>query len=164
MNTVIPGVDPWQEVLANPYIWHFAFHSIPELPEQLVTGKEAAYFDYFFNILAGPAGVSKELRQQFTEAYLTPEALKTGFDWYRGFQQDVKDNTAVRDQVVEIPVLYLRGDHEHVKMEPYLKGLRDNGLHVEGAIIPNSGHFSPSENPEATVEELRKFISISESP
>src|ERR1044071_904918 len=24
MNTVIPGLDPWQQILADPRIWHFA--------------------------------------------------------------------------------------------------------------------------------------------
>lgn len=42
---------------------------------------------------------------------------------------------------------------------PYLKGFRDNGLRqIEGKIIANSGHFSPSENPEAVIEALRKFV------
>jgi hypothetical protein len=36
-------------VLANPYIWHFAFHAIPGLPERLVQGNQRAYFDYFFD-------------------------------------------------------------------------------------------------------------------
>lgn len=26
MNTVIPGIEPWSQVLATPQIWHFAFH------------------------------------------------------------------------------------------------------------------------------------------
>ena len=29
MDTAIPGVEPWSAVVANPYVWHFAFHSIP---------------------------------------------------------------------------------------------------------------------------------------
>ena len=44
---VAPGVEPWTKVQANPYIWHFAFHSIPVLPETLVAGRERPYFDYF---------------------------------------------------------------------------------------------------------------------
>ncbi len=29
MDVVVPGISPWEEVLKNPYIWHFVFHSIP---------------------------------------------------------------------------------------------------------------------------------------
>ena len=52
MDTVIPGVDPWDDVLRNPYVWHFAMHSIPALPEHLVRGREREYFDYFFDALS----------------------------------------------------------------------------------------------------------------
>src|SRR5436190_330454 len=64
MNTVIPGLHPWADVIANPAIWHFAFHAVPKLPELLVRGHERAYFDYFFNLLAGHHGaVTNEMRQ-----------------------------------------------------------------------------------------------------
>jgi pimeloyl-ACP methyl ester carboxylesterase len=43
MDTVIPGVNPWDEVLRNPYLWHFAMHQIPELPERLVQGHQREY-------------------------------------------------------------------------------------------------------------------------
>lgn len=45
----------------NPYIWHFVFHSLPELPELLVYGKQAAYFDYFYNeISKDPSAIDKK--------------------------------------------------------------------------------------------------------
>jgi hypothetical protein len=33
-------VAPWEEVKRNPYIWHFAFFAIPELPEKAFSGKQ----------------------------------------------------------------------------------------------------------------------------
>jgi len=66
MNTVIPGLHPWADVIANPTIWHFAFHAVPELPELLVAGHQRAYFDFFFDLLAGRRGaVTNEMRQIF---------------------------------------------------------------------------------------------------
>jgi pimeloyl-ACP methyl ester carboxylesterase len=159
MNTAIPGVDPWNEVIRNPHIWHFAFHAVPDLPETLVADQEALYFSFFYNYLAGPKGVSDELRDRFVEAYLHPEALKTGFEWYRAFPQDEKDNQASKHETVQTPVLYIRGDQEHIDIEQYLKGLRDSGLrHLQGHVIPKAGHFAPSEQPEAVLEALREFI------
>ena len=52
MDTVVPGLGPWKEVLANPHIWHFALHSVPDLPETLIPGREAQYFDYFYDALS----------------------------------------------------------------------------------------------------------------
>lgn len=57
MNVAIPGVDPWVEVKRNPHIWHFAFHAVPDLPERLVDGKQAAYFDVFFRAISSRASL-----------------------------------------------------------------------------------------------------------
>lgn len=52
---------PWEQVLANPYVWHFAFHSIPDLPELVVQGKQREYFDFLFDVLSPEqSGVSTE--------------------------------------------------------------------------------------------------------
>jgi pimeloyl-ACP methyl ester carboxylesterase len=76
MDVVIPGLDPWDEVLRNPYLWHFAFHSIPNLPELLVEGRERRYFDYFFDQLAThPAAITDAARNQYAAAYRAPGAL-----------------------------------------------------------------------------------------
>src|SRR6202000_3282971 len=70
MDTVIPGVDPWSEVLANPYLWHFALHSIPVLPETLVQGRQADYFGFFYDVLsADPSRITPQARAEDVAAY-----------------------------------------------------------------------------------------------
>ncbi len=69
MDVVIPGIDPWEQVLRNPYLWHFAFHSIPELPERLVQGHQGEYFDYFYDaISADPSKITGEARALYAQA------------------------------------------------------------------------------------------------
>jgi pimeloyl-ACP methyl ester carboxylesterase len=159
MNIVIPGVDPWSEVIRNPSIWHFAFHAIPELPETLVTGRQAAYFDYFYDVLSAThAGVSAQARQAYVAAYSRPEALRTGFGWYRAFSQDEKDNIARQGHRVDTPVLYMRGDHEYGDMERYAAGLRTAGLrNVTGRLIQGCGHFAPDEQPIEVATVIGEF-------
>src|SRR6266851_3582094 len=43
MDAPIPGIDPWNEILLNPGVWHFNFHG-PDA-ERLVAGRERIYFD-----------------------------------------------------------------------------------------------------------------------
>jgi len=63
MDVVIPGIDPWEQVLANPISGISPFHSIPELPERLVQGHQAEYFDYFYDaISADPSKITAEAR------------------------------------------------------------------------------------------------------
>lgn len=162
MNTAIPGVDPWTEVARNPHIWHFAFHAVPELPELLVAGHQAAYFDFFYDALAAdPRGVDAEAREAYAAAYARIESLQAGFDWYRAFAQDEKDNQSVHGQAVETPVLYLRGARESGKAEDYARGLAEAGLRdVQCELIPECGHFSMNEKPRLVAESLLKFLNI----
>jgi pimeloyl-ACP methyl ester carboxylesterase len=159
MNVAIPGVSPWDDVKRNPYIWHFAFHLIPELPELLVYGKQSQYFDYFYNeISADSNAINKKRRKEYVESYSSIESLKTGFEWYRAFPQDEKENTLNKDQKINIPVLYLREGTPDI-LEHYLKGLFESGLiNLQGKIIENSGHFSPEEQPKAVIELIKQFI------
>jgi pimeloyl-ACP methyl ester carboxylesterase len=163
MNVAVPGVEPWSEVKRNPFIWHFAFHAVPELPEKLVTGRQAAYFAYFYDRLsARPGAVNEGARERYVEAYCRPEALRAGFDWYRAFPQDEKNNIAVERQPVDTPVLYLRGDKDPgLGLDRYLEGLRHGGLrNVQGGTIANSGHFAPDEQPEEVARALREFLEL----
>lgn len=165
MNVVIPGVDPWPEVIRNPHLWHFAFHAVPDLPETLVAGHVAEYLDFFFDALAGPRGVPPADRLRYVAAYANPQSLRAGFGWYRAFAQDEKDNRADHGQVVRTPVLYLRGDQESGAMDDYLTGLRQAGLQqLEGEIIPECGHFAPSEQPERVASALQRFTNRATTP
>lgn len=157
MNTVLPGIDPWSTVLADPNIWHFAFHGIPELPELLVAGRQRAYFDFFFDALAGRKGaVSERHRAVFARAYERAEALKAGFDWYRAMKIDAELHSRRRE--FRTPILYLRGDADGRSPDDYLPGLTSAGaMHVEGAALHGSGEFSPLEVPEQFVQALVAF-------
>ena len=157
MNTVIPGIDPWDKILADPRIWHFAFHALPELPELLVTGHQRAYFDFFTDFLAGKKEVVTEAhRAAFAQAYERPEALKAGFDWYRALQADAKHNS--RHKAIETPMLYLRGDADGRSPEDYLPALKAAGAkRLKGEVLEGSGEFAPLEVPKAFTRALAAF-------
>ena len=157
INTVVPGLDPWEKLLADPRIWHFAFHAIPELPETMVQGRQRPYFDYFINALAGDSKlVTEDYRASFAEAYARPEALKAGFDWYRTLAADAKHNGQTK--VIETSMLYLRGDADGRSPDDYLPGLRKAGVReLTSAVLKGSGEFAPLEAPKAFVEALMNF-------
>lgn len=161
MNIAIPGVDPWDDVLRNPQIWHFGFHAVPELPERLVTGKQAAYFRFFFDrISAHPGAIPGAAQQTYARAYARASALRTGFDWYRAFTRDAKDNQRSALEPVSTPVLYLRGGEEPgIDIARYVRGLKQAGVrNLCARIIPGSGHFTADEQPARLARALRDFI------
>jgi pimeloyl-ACP methyl ester carboxylesterase len=157
MNTVIPGLKPWEELLADPRIWHFAFHDVPDLPELLVRGHERQYFDFFHDTLAGDKSkISSALREAFVRAYARPEALKAGFDWYRAMRKDAEHNRTPKQ--IATPILYVRGDAGGRSIDPYIEGLKAAGaVNIESRVINGAGEMLPVEAPEAFVDAIRAF-------
>jgi pimeloyl-ACP methyl ester carboxylesterase len=161
LNVAIPGIDPWGDVIRNPHIWHFGFHAVASLPELLVAPHRREYFEFFFRAIAGsPDAVSSAAKGAYAEAYARNDALRTGFDWYRAFEQDAADNTSGRHRPVDTPVLYVRGGAEQgLPIERYVAGLREAGLHnVIGRTISGAGHFTLDEQPELLSRVLEEFI------
>jgi pimeloyl-ACP methyl ester carboxylesterase len=160
IDVVIPGLDPWDEVIRNPYIWHFAFHTIPRLPELLVQGHQAPYLDYFFDVLAvNPARITPDKRAAYARAYASDDALTAGFDLYRAFPQDTKDNLGSAGTEASTPVLYLRGAGSRGDLESYAQGLRSAGVtKLTASQIPAAGHFIPDERPTELWRAIHEFI------
>jgi pimeloyl-ACP methyl ester carboxylesterase len=167
MDVAVPGIAPWDEVIRNPNLWHFAFHDVPKLPEQLIAGRQAAYFDWFFNAIAKrPSAISPKARREYAAGYETPEALTAGLEWYRAFDRDARENRsfAMSPRKTSIPALYLRGADESGNIEEYVAGLRAAGLStIVGTTIPNCGHFSPEEQPRAVWKAISEFIGVSKA-
>ena len=160
MDTVVPGVDPWEQVRRNPYIWHFAMHSIPGLPERLVQGRQREYFDYFYDVLsADPDKITAQARADYVQAYATDGALTAGFNWYRTFAKDAVENKeAASRQGVRTPVLYLRGEQESGQIGAYVEGFRAAGLvRVDHGLVPAAGHFTQEEAPDDTWRLIAEF-------
>jgi pimeloyl-ACP methyl ester carboxylesterase len=157
MNTVIPGIDPWSKVVADPRIWHFAFHATPQLPELLVAGRQRAYFDFFVDFLAGrKEAITERHRTAFANAYQRSEALRAGFDWYRAMPSDAERNSESKE--IQTPMLYLRGDADGGSPDDYVRALKEKGArHLSGAVLHGSGEFAPLEAPGAFVREVLSF-------
>ena len=158
MNTAVPGVAPWEDVKRNPYIWHFAFFAIPELPEKVFTGKQDLLFDFFFNAITYNKQVfTEEKKKQYVEAYTSEISLKTSFDWYRAFFKDENDNAKFLS--IDLPVLYLKGEKEYMDINQYIAGFKERGLNnIKGEFISGSGHFAADESPEEVAEAIDNFI------
>ena len=130
MDVVIPGRHPWEQVLANPYLWHFAFHSIPELPERLVQGHQGGVLRLLLrrhlgrpveDYRRGPGGVCAGLRHRQCSEPLGSTGTAT-------FPQDAAANKEANSQApTATPLLYLRGEKEGGQINDYLDGLRSAG-------------------------------------
>jgi len=157
MNTVLPGLDPWSDLLSDPHIWHFAFHALPDLPELLVSGRQRVYFDFFTNFLVGrKQAVTERHRDLFARAYERPESLKAGFDWYRSLEADAARNRQRKE--IDTPLVYARGDADGRSPDEYVRSLEQAGAkHVRASVLQGSGELAPLEVPDQFVQLLTSF-------
>lgn len=138
-----------------------AFHVIPQLPEELVQGKQATYFDYFYDATAAhPEAICAQPRRAYARAYREPAALTAGFAWYRTFAQDAQDNQAFHEGGGQIttPLLYVRGAKSFIDIEVYKAGLVEAGVqNITTALIEDSGHFAAEEQPDRLWDAIAGF-------
>lgn len=132
-------------------------HSVPELPEALVAGREKVYLSWFFQNFAFNKSVfSDERMDRYVHAYSKPSALHAGFEYYRAFDQDAMNNADYERYKLTMPVLALGG--ENSRLNKYvIDQLRPATTRLTGDLVPQSGHWIPEENPGWLAKRLIRF-------
>ncbi len=157
MDVPIPGTEIYASVAQNPLAWHFAFHNDPTVPEGLVTGKEDFYYSNFMRrVDAGMGKIGNAEIADAVAAYKVPQTMTTGFNWFRAFEQDSKDNKEFFKTKLSMPVLGLNAG----KLAPFpyiVEMMKPFVTTVEGQAM-DSGHWIPESLPEETVKLLDVFF------
>jgi len=163
LDVPLPGLEPWEEVKADPMLWHFGFHQTQGLPEKLIAGRQFIYFrEGFFNRLAfnGKAITDADVTH-YANSYANPEQLRAGLEFYRAFPANEKFNAA-QQSAIDVPIVLAGGDNAVGKLNPRVaESLRKHGCtNVTIEVIKNSGHFVAEEQPEAVAELIERYASL----
>ena len=113
MDAFLPGVEGWEAIYNNPAIWHFRFNG--PTPEALVTGRERAYFEHFWNDFAADKtrSIPEADREAYTAAYARPGRMRAAWAYFVSFQQAARDFERLRaDEVDDAGALDRRGKGE----------------------------------------------------
>ena len=160
MDAPLPGSDVFDRLRSDPRVWHFAFHGARDVPEMLVAGREHAYLQAFFNArIFNSAAIDARALNVYASAYAAPGAMRAGFELYRAFDQDIRDNRAAlkRNGKLAIPVLAMGGAIS--TSGPVVEEMmREVAEHVTAVRVPRTGHWIAEENPTAVVESVLDFI------
>lgn len=159
LDAPIPGIAPWDEFNAKPFVWHIHFQQVPDLPEALVAGRQAVYFRYFFD----PTFFSDADVARYAASYASPEQLHAGFEFYRAFPADDKFNAAQQSRI-DVPLVLAAGSGSPLLKDlPIMAAaLRARGCtNVSiGATIQGSSHYLADEQPELVEELIEKYASL----
>lgn len=141
-------------------VWHFVFHWQTDLPEALTAGREAIYLKSFYDRLCYNASAfSPTDVEHYASKFAQPGGMRAGFDVYRAFHQDAKDNRALvqKNGKCKVPSMSLNGE------KSFLAGIaseQNDEMYetLATGIVAGSGHWCAEENPASFVKEVLGWV------
>ena len=162
MDAAIPGITLPDALPTAPErawrTWHFAFHSLPDLPEMLIAGRDRAYLDWFLRRkTANPDTFSDADIAEYLRTFVKDGGLRAGLAYYRAADLSAKQNRELSAKAkLRMPVLALGSDQGSIAdMASPLRAFAED---VRGAVIARCGHFLPEEQPAAVAEAVTAFL------
>jgi microsomal epoxide hydrolase len=164
LDAGIPGITLPDSLPTDPErawrTWHFAFHSIPDLPEILIAGREREYLDWFLRRkAANPETFSEADIEEYVRVFKKAGGLRAGLAYYRASSLSAQQNRELSAMgKLRTPVLALGSDQGSITdMATPLKAFVQD---VQGGTISFCGHFLPEEQPAVVARELKAFFSL----
>jgi pimeloyl-ACP methyl ester carboxylesterase len=156
MDAFLPGVGKWRDVWLMRDLWHFHFYG--KTPLALVHGRERIYFEHFWNdFAANPRhSVPERDRRLYAKAYGRPGGMRSGFEYFRAFEQDANDFARFAQTPLTMPMLVLTG--EKASGDFLIQQGRQVATNVEGVVVRNSGHWLMEEAPGQVIPKLVEFL------
>jgi pimeloyl-ACP methyl ester carboxylesterase len=158
LDSPLPGLGSWDAVKTSSITWHINFQQTPELPEQLIAGREAIYFRHFLDRdTFSDADVAR-----YARAYAAPEHLRAVLEIYRAFPANERFNAA-QQSALGLPIVLAPGENSPFeKFTPSIaEALRDHGCtDVEIEVIKNSVHYVADEQPDAVAQLIERYASL----
>jgi pimeloyl-ACP methyl ester carboxylesterase len=160
IDAPLPGTKVFDRLRADPRVWQFAFHSVRDIPEMLISGRERAYLQAFFNArLYNVAALTDQELDVYAAAYAAPGALRAGLELYRAFDRDIEDSHQwlAEHGKLTIPVLAVGGEASTTGplMADMMREVADD---VTELRVPRSAHWIAEENPRALADGLVGFL------
>jgi pimeloyl-ACP methyl ester carboxylesterase len=162
LDVPLPGIEPWEEVKADPLLWHINFHQTPDLPEKLIAGRQALYFGHFFDLgTADRDAISGDDRARYASAYAAPEQLRAAFEMYRAMPA-AETFIAVQRSTIDVPLVLAGGDQGFGPLLPEIaEALQSRGwTDISVELIENSGHYVADEQPDAVAALIELHASM----
>ncbi|MGP3776125.1 alpha/beta fold hydrolase [Streptomyces sp. SDT5-1] len=163
LDAGIPGITLPESIPTDPKrawkTWHFAFHTVPELPEKLLAGREGAYVDWFLKAKALAPDTFDAAEVDHYAASLTADGgLRASLAYYRDAEESARRNReALELRHLTVPVLGVSSSHGSVPdMAASLAPWADR---TTGIVVPDAGHFIPDEQPAAVTAAITAFVS-----
>src|SRR5215469_6622045 len=139
----LPGISPSPPLflppLLNARLWHLAFNQLPEVNEQLVTGREDIFYGAEFDASAGTNKLPDYAVQYYIDTLKDPDHLRGSFEFYRAIPVTTAQNEKRKTRRLTLPVLAIGGaDSSGEGVGNTMRLAADD---VQTVVLPGSGHW-----------------------
>ncbi len=161
-ETLLPGLPAGeQDPLLAPDDgrtgWHFAFFTLPNLPELLLAGRERPFWTYFARRqMWDPSALTEEDIDEMVHSVEQPGGTRAILEMYRARQVDAEQNRPHYGDPISCPVLAVGG--KAYLADQVAIQLAQVATDVRSAVIPASGHNIALENPAALAQAYLDFF------
>jgi len=155
---LLPGLGVMEEWMqpkpGGNFIWHMAFHSVPDIPLALLQNREELYLRYFFSTFAyDPSAIGQNDIDHYVAALRQAGALRASLELYKAWYASGDQVRELAHNPLTMPVLALGGE---ACMGDMAKACFEKvAKHVSGGTVEKAGHWIPEEAPERLAELLR---------
>ncbi|MFI2200422.1 alpha/beta fold hydrolase [Streptomyces sp. NPDC020192] len=149
----LPGAE---DFLVAGAPWWFGFHAVPGLAEEVLSGNEAHYIDWFLTTGTLGDGVPPRIRDAFVRAYTGREALRCAFSYYRALPDSAAQlERAVAAGGLTVPTMTVGA---HPVGTALGNQLRPVAADLTERLLKDCGHIIPLHRPRALLGLLRPFL------
>jgi pimeloyl-ACP methyl ester carboxylesterase len=163
IEMALPGVDIMEQAMSpapgGNFLWHMGFHSVPDLPELLIQGKERPYLQWFFEHFAyDPTAIGAADLDEYVSAITQAGALRAGLAIYQDFFVSAEQVGAHAKTPLTIPVRAFGG--EACLGGLTLTSVRAVAPKAEGGIIERCGHWAAEERADFVEGMIRELAEV----
>jgi pimeloyl-ACP methyl ester carboxylesterase len=161
LDTLLPGfgLEEAGNFSPNGGLWHFSFHSVRDLPQKLVDGKEDMYLNWFYDWTYNQSAITSEAREEYIKQYSKPGAMRAGFEYYRAIFDDAEQNKEYGEEKLDVPILAIGGEAGIGNQTAF--AFQKVANNVTGITLSNTGHFIPEERPGFLIKQILEFFKAS---
>jgi pimeloyl-ACP methyl ester carboxylesterase len=157
----LPGISPSPPLFLPPplnaRLWHLAFNQLPEINEQLVTGREDIFFGAEFDASAGTSKLPADVVKYYIDTLAAdPDHLRGSFELYRAFPVMIAQNEQRKTRRLTLPVLAIGGEQSAGEGPGNtMKLVADD---VQTMVLAGSGHWVAEQAPDELLAALTAFL------
>ena len=156
----LPGISPSPPLFLPPplnaMLWHLAFNQLPQINEQLVTGREDIFFGAEFDASAGTHKLPDYAVRYYIDTLKDPEHLRGSFEFYRSIPATSAQNQQRKTRRLTLPVLAIGGAESSGEgVGKTMKLVADD---VQTVVLADSGHWVAEQAPEQLLAAVTAFL------